>query len=277
MLHVLMVLTNHHMVHSLSKLLGPLLAALLLLSSMLASRVSSAQVVNVLNEVPRNPTQGIGGQLGLSANWRSGNSQVLDLAASATAHYRRGRHLVFLSARVDYGVKSSERYVSKDIEHLRYRIHAWGPLAFEALVQHDRDEFRRRELRMVMGAGPRLVAWNDETMGWALGVTYLPELVQLGESDTADSGQSDWTHRLSGYSSVRLSIGKRLQLDHTLFGQPALGDWLNVRVLSELGFAIRLAKHLQLRLAYSLQVDTEPPDTVRPADAQRKTTLKLVW
>ena len=244
---------------------------------LLPARVGRAQVVNVLNKVPRNPKQGAGVELGLSANWRSGNSQVLDLSAGAAAHYRAGRHLVFLSARVDYGVKSTERYVSKDIEHLRYRAHAWGPLSFEALVQHDRDEFRRRELRIVVGAGPRVVAWNDARMGWALGLTYLPELVQLSEGDTADSGLSSWTHRLSGYSSIRLTIGKRLELDHTLFGQPALRDWLNVRVLSELGFAVQLAKHLKLRLAYSLQVDTEPPDTVRPADAQRKTTLKLVW
>jgi putative salt-induced outer membrane protein YdiY len=238
----------------------------------------AAQIVNVLDKIDTSGAGddgGFAGAIEAGGNWKSGNVDVLDLTASASLGYRNGRHLVFVAGNAAYGFKNSERYVNKDLEHLRYRIDIIGPLSLEAFAQHDRNEFRRRALRGLVGIGPRVELMSITRMNLDLGIAYMPELERLSEKEgVSDSGLERWTHRGSAYLQSHVRINKRLSLDHSLFLQPALDEWTNLRVFSELGFEVDLWKYFSLRLAYVLQVDTKPPETVHPADAQRKLSLK---
>lgn len=239
---------------------------------------AAAQIVNVLDSIEANggvPTDGFAGALEGAGSWRSGNVDVLDLSVAGNLGYRSGRHLVFVVGKAAYGFKKPERYVNRDLEHLRYRFDVIGPLSVEAFVQHDRDEFRRRALRGLFGVGPRVELLSIRRMDLALGVAFMPEFEQLSDQEgVSDSGLERWTLRGSSYLRSDIRIDERLSLDHTVFLQPALDEWTNIRVFSELGFEVDLWTHFSLRLSYVLQVDSQPPDTVLPADAQRKLALK---
>lgn len=231
---------------------------------------AEAQVANVLNRVPADMADGPSADVSFTGEWRSGNIDLIKLQAQMTLRYRYGRHLWMLSAQSNFAVRSGDRFINNDLQHIRYRVTIVGPFELEAFGQHDRNEFRRRELRGLLGIGPRIVALTGEPMSLALGLAYMPEYEALSEGEFTDSGLARWRHRLSSYMSIATKVFERIELGLTVFGQPAVEDFLNVRFLSQLSAAVRIVGPLKFGLSYTLQFDTEPPDTVRPADANRR-------
>ena len=252
-----------------------MLCALLLVLT--TSRVAAGQIVNIQPLVAKDDRVGLSGAMEASADWRSGNTDLLLLSGSLVGRYRQSRHLVFLLARGEYGVEKGDRFVSTDLEHLRYRVGITPPLELEVFAQHDRDEFRRLALRTLGGAGPRLHFLNWAAMDAALGAAYLVEYEELRAGDESDAGETQLNHRISSYLTLAIRLNDWLRLGHTFYVQPRVDGFEDVRVLSETEFLITVTKHFSFKLALSTALDSQPPVGVQAVDAKRKGSIQLTF
>jgi hypothetical protein len=254
---------------------GGALAALV--ASCAMSRPAEAQITNVLNKARNAEPDGVSYVLTGRLDWRSGNVNRVDVAGDTTFIGQSAPHLVLVSANGQFAVQDEERIISRHLEHARYRLTVYGPFELEAFVQHDFNQFRRRAVRVVFGTGPRVVIPIPGPLDQAFGLAYMPEYEVLSEGDYADSGVMRWHHRLSAYSSTSVDITNRIQLAGTIFVQPALNRITNARMFGELGFNFGIWGPLSITASWVIQLDTEPPESVRPTDSVRLfgLTLKL--
>lgn len=249
---------------------------LLALAALFPAR-ASAQIVNVqplIGAQQDKAKEGASLAFEGSADVRRGNTSLVTLSGSAVGLYRSGRHLVFLLVRGDYGENNDAIFLSKDLEHARYRIDIKGPLAGEVYVQHDRDDFRRLSLRALGGLGPRLHFgwWN--LFSATFGTSYMLEHEILAGGDYADAGEDVLSHRMSTYVTLETLVSERLSLAVTMFAQPRLDEFGDVRVLCETSMLSKATKYLSMKLSLTSAFDARPPRGVAPLDTAMKGALQ---
>ena len=238
---------------------------------------AAAQIVNVqpLIASQQGTADGVTVVAEGSADVRSGNTRLVSLSASGLAEVREGRHLFFLLARGDFAEKAGDPFVSKDLEHLRYRITLKGPFEAETFVQHDRDAFRRLALRVLGGAGPRLHLQPFGGFEAAIGAAVMVEHERLGEGPQADAGTEDNDVRLSTYLFLSTEVGSRLKLGNTTYVQPRMDRVRDVRVFNELGLVAKATEHFSVKLTFTSAYDSAPPEGVIPLDTTLKGAIQL--
>jgi hypothetical protein len=99
---------------------------------------------------------------------------------------------------------------------------------------------------------------------------------ELAESIDLPQGVTRNTHRLN------LKSGPRLDHDdftarQTIFVQPALDDFSNVRVLHQFEVSLHVKEFLSLRWSLEQALDSIAPSTVAPLDTTLKVGVKFHW
>jgi hypothetical protein len=238
--------------------------------------LAQAQIVNLLYEA-RDAKEGFSGRVAGGATWLSGNATSLQLQGGTLLRLRHDRHLVLAMADGAFGVANDTTFIDRQLGHLRYRADVVGPFQLEAFVQASRNPFRRRVVRTVFGAGPRMEIFDGPVLWAAVGVAYMPEYERLSEGDFPDSGAIDWHHRVSTYLSHTVVIDERLKLSNTWYVQPAVDAIDNLRAFSDLSLELKVWPSVALTLTYALQLDTLPPASVRPVDVDRRLTASWTF
>jgi hypothetical protein len=241
----------------------------------LATTGASAQIVNVQPLIGNGLDEGFSAAIEASADIRRGNANVVALSGGGIAQYRSGRHLGFILLKGDFGEAEGVSFMNKDLEHLRYRIDIVGPLAGEVFVQHDRDEFRRLSLRAIAGGGPRIHVVQWGLLDAALGVAYMLEHERLAEDDESDASSSTIAHRLSTYVVLATRVGDVMTLGVTMYAQPRLDHFSDVRILCETSLLAKTSKRFGLKLALTSAYDSDPPVDVAHLDSTLKGSLQV--
>lgn len=254
---------------------GARAGALLALSLLAWSPAASAQIVNVQSLIVDPAREGFGGAVDASLDLRTGNTDLLLVSASLLLRYRAGRHLIFGIGRQELGMESGARFLSRDFEHLRYRLSLEDWLEAETFVQHDRDEFRRVAWRFLWGLGPRFLLVTTDTMSLAVGSAYMLEIERLDRAPLPDSGERHLAHRSSSYVAFSLRLNDRLRLGESLYVQPRLDRPLDTRVLNETELGVDLEQRLLLKLTFSLSYDAFPPAGRAGLDTATKTSVQI--
>lgn len=250
-----------------------------LLGALLISAPASA-IVNVL------PTgegeDGFSGKLSTSVTWRTGNTELLQLAGSANAAYHSDKHGVLFKAKLTYGSKSSDIYIARSFEHLRYRYALLDWLTTETLFQHQYDMFKKLKFRALVGAG-MAANWQPlEDLSLVFGSTYLLEREVEGDDvDITLSSFSDFDHRWSNYLQVGWNITESIGLKSTTFLQPKFTDFGDLRIHSENGLTVKANDVFGITIAFTATYDSQPysdVDTVvESLDTNLKTSLDFTF
>jgi putative salt-induced outer membrane protein YdiY len=153
----------------------------------------------------------------------------------------------------------------------RYRFTDW--LQGETFVQHELDAFRRLRLRALVGAGPRFTLWSTDAGSLVLGVAAMLEYEQLRHDDLPDAGAQALDPRLSSYALGRLKLLENMSLVETLYVQPRLTRFSDVRVLNDTSLVIDINKRLTFGTGFILTYDAAPPATVSRFDTQLRSAL----
>jgi hypothetical protein len=235
-----------------------------------------AQIVNVQPLLDKQAREGFSAALEGAADWRKGNTDLLLLAGNGVGQYRHDRHLVFLTVHGEFGVKSGKEFVSKDLEHLRYRLRLSRSWAAESFVQHDADAFRRLAVRAIAGAGLRLRIVDGKRVTVAVAAAYMFEYEKLANGMFIDANEERRNHRLSTYAVVAIS-GKHLMVAHTIYAQPRFDDFNDVRMLHDSSLSLFVTSHLSVRFSATLTLDTRPPAGVNPLDSSIKSSLAVTF
>lgn len=247
---------------------------LLLLLGLLMPREAAAQIVNVqaLFDEATSP-MGTSGGAELSLDWRTGSTDLLVVRGLLLGQWRSEKHTVLGVARGEYGYAQDTLIVSKVLEHLRYRYRFADWLQGETFVQHELDAFRRLRLRALVGAGPRFLLWSTEAGSLVLGVAAMLEYEQLRHDELPDAGAETLDPRLSSYALGRVKLLANLSLVETLYVQPRLTRFSDVRVLNDASLVIGVNEHLTFATGVILSYDAAPPATVSRLDTQLRSTL----
>lgn len=236
-----------------------------------------ADIVNVQPLLGAGGRPGFSGALEASADWRRGNTSLLQVAGTGVARLEHGRNIWFLMARGEYGENSGGAFVNKDMEHLRYRRAVVGPLTVESFAQHERDAFRRLSLRALWGAGPRVHLVRGPVVTLVAGVAYMLEHERLAAGPEPDSGERRLNHRLSSYVVLRVRAAARLFLSQTVYAQPRFDRFADTRVLSDTDLLAVATRFVGVKLTFSLFYDTEPPVNVDALDTALKASLVFTF
>jgi hypothetical protein len=84
-------------------------------------------------------------------------------------------------------------------------------------------------------------------------------------------------HRWNTYATVQWQVDDRVIMATTLYVQPALTDFTNVRVLSESIFTFKVTRILAASISATIRYDSDPPTEVKPTDAEVKNTLAVTF
>jgi len=250
------------------------LAAAALLAS---AGPAAAGIVNVQSVLATEAEEGLSGSVSGTADWRTGNTELLVLGAAAVARQRRGRHLVVAIVRGDLGTAAGVRIAAKTFEHLRYRLELGHRITAEAFAQHDYDQFRRLSVRALGGVGPKIDLLTTRRARLAAGVAYMLEWERLRNDGAVDAGEATLAHRMSSYLTGAFDLGERLQAVETVYAQPRIDDPGDIRLLEELSFSVKASERIALTTAFSLAWDSRPPATIKGLDTALKSSLTVAF
>jgi hypothetical protein len=211
-----------------------------------------------------------------SLDTRTGNTRLTVINGQAGGRYRYGRHELLATAAVDRSIEAGRTVADSSFGHLRYRYRLIEGLWLEAFTQLGENRFQDMQVRSLAGAGPRYIFPSFHGFVWAIGLAYMFEYERLGSDPDFPRGTERYAHRWSFTSSARFDYAF-FTARETLFLQPAILDYANIRVLHELAMEFHVTAHLSARWSLEEALDTIAPSDVRPLDATVKAGVKLDW
>lgn len=239
-------------------------ALLLLLWCALSAAPAAAQVNT--EKLRAYDVQGLALTMGGDVAFESGNADLFEVGAAARLDALQGRHYAFLTGSVRYGEEDGERFKDRSFAHLRYNYRALPWLVGEAFTQIERDGFKLLQRRFLLGAGPRLRYVDTEAVKLFQGTALMFEDEELDVSQVDTHPAHVSTVRWSNYVNLRLRLTDKTYAINTVYVQPRLGAFGDVRVLDEASLAVVLTRHLTLTTTFSLSYDSRPPDDVEGLD-----------
>jgi len=257
---------------------------LLLVLALVLAAPAGAQIVNVQSMLATEAPEGLSGSVTGGADWRTGNTNLLSLAAGPLARYRSGDHLVIatwcgevkmIKATPDDGEYTD--IVKNSFVDARYRYTLTGRLLAEAFAQHEFDEFRRLKLRFVAGTGPKYDLVKSEDFLLSAATAYMIEIEDLN-SGYSDRDGDDLRHRASNYVMVRYKLDDRVDVADTFYIQPRLNEPADFRLLNDAELVVNLTKKVSLTTTFSVAYDNHPPDGPTPVedlDTALKTSVTI--
>jgi putative salt-induced outer membrane protein YdiY len=256
------------------------LLALLAVALLAWPRAAHAQIVNVQSLLGQDVAEGFSGNLDAGADWRTGNTELLLVQGAATLRYKHEDHLVFAIVRGAYSRVGTgadeEQIIGNTFEHLRYRWKLTPRLTAEAFGQHEYDEFRRLQLRALVGVGPRVTLSEQKSAGLVVGVAYMFEYQELDRKvDAIDAGRTESTSRLSSYLMFTSALNEVVTFVDTVYYQPSLERAGDFRVLDETQLQVKLTEHFTFKTAFVLAHDSAPPLTVESTDTALQTGVSF--
>jgi hypothetical protein len=222
-----------------------------------------------LREVPAR------GSIAATFTGRAGNVESVEAGASALGAARVGRHTFLGSTQADYGRFERATTVSKTFVHLRYDYTLLSWLMAELFVQQQQDRFQRLLLRELAGTGPRFVLVDDARVRVAVGLAAMLEYERIRVAPGAPDDPDVLAGRFSGYATGLWQPDWRVRAVATLYVQPRMDAWHDVRVLFDGTLETRITKRASVKIIASMRHDSEPPTAVKRTDVEIKNALSL--
>ena len=147
----------------------------------------------------------------------------------------------------------------------------------ETFAQGDYDRSRRLTLRALIGVGPRFLLFRTSAWEAALGTAYMFEHEELDLPAAAIHPAETDAHRWSSYVTVQGRAGDRLATVVTVYAQPRLDAFADVRMLGDARLAVQLVGALALQVSGFLRWDGRPPDGTDELDMTLKTGVGIEW
>ena len=110
---------------------------------------------------------------------------------------------------------------------------------------------QRIDLRTLIGAGPRFRIHDDDTLNLYIGILYMYEYENIGDSTAFLTA-----HRNSSYLSLNYFVNDIFSISHISYYQPNILDFADFRISTETALNIYLTQRFTLRIIYNLLYDS---------------------
>jgi hypothetical protein len=206
--------------------------------------------------------EGVRTTLGGDLTVQSGNVDLFEVGVTTRFDVRHTPHYAFLAGELRYGTKDDVPFRDRTFGHLRYNYRLLSWLVGEAFTQLERDAFARLRLRTLAGGGLRVQYLDTEAVKIFQGTTPMYEHESLEGRGLVEHPPSTSTVRWSNYLNVRLRFTETTHLAATVYAQPRLDEFRDVRVLHQATLGVNVTDHVRLHAELNLSYDSRPPDDV---------------
>jgi putative salt-induced outer membrane protein YdiY len=205
----------------------------------------------------------------------SGNSDLYEVGLNTRFDYRRDRHYTFLVGQLRYGEEGGAIFKNRAFSHLRYNYQLTPWLVGEAFTQLQHDGFKLLQLRVLVGGGGRFRYTDTGTVGLFQGTTIMYEHENLDGGEVVGHPAKQSIVRWSNYLSVRIELTEQTSFVSTVYVQPRLDAFEDLRILHDASIAVAITDHLTLRTTLNLYYDSRPPDNVEDLDVELRNGLQV--
>jgi len=228
----------------------------------------SSEVVAQVNTESMRRVDVDGFTLRLSGNlaFQQGNSDVFETDASGRIDYLVRQHYLFLNGSQRFARSDGGTFRNRAFAHLRYNYEFTRRVTGEAFTQIERDSFTRRRVRLLGGLGPRIRYAQTDRWHLFQGSTLMHEFESLDPTRAGDRAPDTNRVRWSNYINLRVSLNDHADASATVYVQPWLSDFSNIRILHEALLSFRITRHLSFQTSFNLRYDSRPPAEVEDLD-----------
>jgi len=232
---------------------------------------SRAQIINTLRGWEE-PEPGWSGELEGRLAFASGNSDYLELSASAAIQLLTTRQRIRVLVHETRRRANGQEVVNAFLAHVRHNFRLSDLVWTLVFAQHQYSPFLRLERRSLLGAGTRLDVVRAEGWDASIGLSAMIESEVL----TDEPGGAA---RVDGRGSFFLSgigdVTDDLRVDVSAFYQPLLDEWSDSRAYVAAVARVDVVGGLDLLVRFDLLHDSNPPPDVEQTDLRLSTGLLL--
>jgi hypothetical protein len=221
-----------------------------------AGATASAQVVNIEGRRFLNDSVPWTGYANFRFNVAENGQRSMTLGLNGAIQYIDGRDRWFFINDLAFSQVEDNEFLNTGYQHLRYNLHHDSLWTGEAYAQAQYNKPLKLDLRLMVGAGPRLKALATNTVKVNVGTSLFLE------REAITNGPVSLAVRNSTYISGTLNLTTQTSLTSVVYYQPKLFDASDQRVLLEAGLLIRVTSRFTLESRMNLLRDTTPPEGV---------------
>lgn len=205
---------------------------------------------------------------------KAGNVDYVSLTAATRVEYKKGIHTPFVVGNVAFAENAGETIISNGFAHLRWTAMWHERVGSEIFLQLQFNKFTALQLRQLVGAGARFVLYDGERFEAFAGTGYMIEherldREQIGIFDPADPRYHPLrpiNHRSTSYFSFRAQLTENTHVNNTIFFQPRVDRFSDLRLLNEVGLEVSLTEYVSLLVGAVYLYDSDPPFTIKRSD-----------
>lgn len=253
---------------------SPLLSAACAAVCLWLALPAAAQVVNTEKLRLSDEVDGVALDIGGTFAYASGNTDYLQLGLGGRTDYRRDRDAAFVVGNLAFQRADGRAFLNEAFVHARYNRMLAPRLVAELFVQTQRNEAQLLERRYLGGAGLRAVVLRGPVGGVAVGVTPMLEIERLAPS--ANEGTVG-RGRLSTYLTTRLLLGDVVSFSNTVYVQPSMSNWDDLRLFDEAQLDLAVTRYVRLRSRFNVRHDSRPPLGIDPTDVTLSNGIALTF
>lgn len=230
--------------------------AFLLLLSLIVLDGVRAQVVNIEGRRFMQDSVPWAGYANFRFNVAESGQRSLSLGLNGAVQYIKGRDRYMFINDLAFSQVETNDFLNTGFQHLRYNYRKDSLWTGEVFAQAQYNKPLRLDLRLMLGAGPRLTAVDNARMRVNIGTAVMVENEHVTNGPTTNIGRS------SSYVSATLKFTEMASLTAVVYYQPKLFDASDHRIALEGGLLINVTKRMTVESRLNLLKDSAPPETV---------------
>jgi hypothetical protein len=254
------------------KYLFIILALLISSTSMLFSQINVEELRRTGKE------SGVTFTLGTDITIKEGITDKIDIEPNIQLDYNHKSFNTFIYLSGEYSESNNVLSDNNVKVHYRFIYNLTDLLHPEIFLQSEYDEFILLKERELAGGGIRLQLINFEPekdstslfgLSFGIGAMYEYELI---------NSNPDYTNnniRLTNYLSFKWHPAENFICASTTYYQPKVNDFSNVKVYSEIEFAVHFGKYFAFAFDLTYKYHSKPPTGIKTYQVEITNGIKV--
>ena len=223
------------------------------------------------------PPLGHSGTFGGDLTLRTGNVDLVQLDLNARIYLVTESVTRLIVGDGGLGLQGGTRFASSGLAHYRetYRYNDLISPEWYGQLNYDRPQLL--DFRAVVGGGARTSFASGDWGQFGMGAALFFEHERLDLDETAVHPNTTTDIRGSYFLTLRLVPNDNLVITSTMYLQPVVANWGDLRTLANLRLATSVTDELDLTVSFDLRYDSRPPDDVTALDTRLRTGLRYSY
>ena len=213
---------------------------------------------------------GIANKLGINWNISDGNTNYSLLNLNYRVDSISDKNHTFAILSLSQGYSDGESIKDKGFMHLRHAYKLSTSNFLEVYAQQEYNKFLDLNSRKLAGVGVRIPHHNTNRWSIVTGHSLMIETEQYDNDRTTN------LLRLSEYIAYKFKSSLST-ISTIIYFQPALSDFQDFRILSDLKWLIPISDHVSLKSSATIRYDNQPEESVSDFDIDTATGLEITF